>query len=164
MLELFQHYSISEIFIFIVLLALATKGVVEFFSWGQEKLSKIFHFKYNKLTEKEKLQQQLAQQASAIQVLKEQQKSTDMYLKSMQSKIDLLIDSDKDDIKSFLTREHHYFCYTQGWIDDYSLECCERRYAHYRDEGGNSFIEGFMKELRALPKRPPNDSNNILRN
>lgn len=153
MLELFQHYSISEIFIFIVLLALATKGVVEFFSWGQEKLSKIFHFKYNKLTEKEKLQQQLAQQASAIQVLKEQQKSTDMYLKSMQSKIDLLIDSDKDDIKSYITKEHHHFCYQVGEIDDFSLDCLERRYKHYADQGGNSFIAGFMEDLRKLPKQ-----------
>lgn len=153
MLELFQHYSISEIFIFIILLALATKGVVEFFSWGQEKLSKIFHFKYNKLTEKEKLQQQLAQQASAIQVLKEQQKSTDMYLKSMQSKIDLLIDSDKDDIKSYITKEHHYFCYQVGEIDDFSLDCLERRYKHYADQGGNSFIAGFMEDLRKLPKQ-----------
>ena len=153
MFELFQHYSISEIFIFIILLALATKGVVEFFSWGQEKLSKIFHFKYNKLTEKEKLQQQLAQQASAIQVLKEQQKSTDMYLKSMQSKIDLLIDSDKDDIKSYITKEHHHFCYQVGEIDDFSLDCLERRYKHYADQGGNSFIAGFMEDLRKLPKQ-----------
>ena len=153
MLELFQHYSISEIFIFIVLLALATKGVVEFFSWGQEKLSKIFHFKYNKLTEKEKLQQQLAQQASAIQALKEQQKSTDEYLKSMSSKIDLLIDSDKDDIKSYITKEHHHFCYQVGEIDDFSLDCLERRYKHYADQGGNSFIAGFMEDLRKLPKQ-----------
>ena len=42
-----------------------------------------------------------------------------------------------------------------GWIDDFSLDCLERRYQHYADEGGNSFIEGFMEELRALPKQDP---------
>jgi hypothetical protein len=46
-----------------------------------------------------------------------------------------------------------------GWIDDYSMECCERRYQHYKDEGGNSFIKGFMEDLRALPKKPPEDKN-----
>lgn len=67
----------------------------------------------------------------------------------------MLIDSDKDDIKSYITREHHYFCYQVGWIDDFSLDCLERRYQHYEDEGGNSFIAGFMNELRTLPKQPP---------
>lgn len=56
----------------------------------------------------------------------------------------MLIDSDRDDIKSYITREHHYFCYQKGWIDDFSLDCCERRYKHYSDEGGNSFIGQFM--------------------
>ena len=70
-------------------------------------------------------------------------------------KIDMLIQSDKDDIKSFITREHHYFCYRVGWIDDFSLDCIEKRYKHYTDEGGNTFIGGFMEELRALPKSDP---------
>lgn len=70
-------------------------------------------------------------------------------------KIDMLIESDKDDIKSYITREHHYFCYKIGWIDDFSLDCIEKRYKHYTDEGGNTFIGGFMEELRALPKSNP---------
>jgi hypothetical protein len=65
----------------------------------------------------------------------------------------MLIDSDKDDIKAFITREHHYFCYQKGWVDDYSLDCVERRYAHYEQEGGNSFVEDLMKDLRKLPKQ-----------
>jgi hypothetical protein len=32
-------------------------------------------------------------------------------INELTKKIEMLIDSDKDDIKSFLTREHHYFCY-----------------------------------------------------
>ena len=56
----------------------------------------------------------------------------------------MLIESDKDDIKAYITREHHFFCYEQGWIDDFSLDCLEKRYAHYKIEGGNTFIDGFM--------------------
>ncbi len=153
MLQLIQHYSISEIFIFIVLLALATKSVVGFFSWALEKFSKLFNFKHNKLTEKEKLQQQLMEQSVAIAALKEQQKNTDNYLQTMSKKIDLLIDSDKDDIKSYITKQHHRFCYQVKQIDDFSLDCLEKRYRHYADEGGNSFIAGFMEDLRKLPKQ-----------
>ena len=67
----------------------------------------------------------------------------------------MLIESDRDDIKSFITREHHRFCYQVGWIDDFSLDCIEKRYKHYKNEGGNTFIDGFMEELRALPKSSP---------
>ena len=90
-----------------------------------------------------------------IVTLQQSQKVTDNILQDLSKKINLLIDSDKDDIKSFITRQHHYFCYKIGWIDDFSLDCVEKRYQHYADEGGNSFIEGFMDELRALPKQEP---------
>ena len=31
----------------------------------------------------------------------------------------------------------------------------------YAEEGGNSFIEGFMEELRALPKQPMSNIEKI---
>ena len=91
---------------------------------------------------------------NALQV---NQKETDAILKDLSTKIDMLIDSDKDDIKSYITREHHYFCYKLGYIDDFSLDCIEKRFKHYSDEGGNSFIENFMKDLRALPIQSPKE-------
>lgn len=72
--------------------------------------------------------------------LSDNQETTDKILQDLSCKIDMLIDSDKDAIKSYITREHHYFCYQIGWIDDFSLDCLERRYQHYHEEGGNSFI------------------------
>ena len=73
----------------------------------------------------------------------------------MMRKINILIDSDKDDIKSFITKEHHFYCYEKHWIDDYSLDCIERRYKHYQEENGNSFVADLMKEIRQLPKQEP---------
>ena len=35
-------------------------------------------------------------------------------------------------------------------MTDYSLE---KRYVHYQQEGGNSFIEQKINELHALPRR-----------
>ena len=83
--------------------------------------------------------------------LKQSQENTDDHLKDLESKMNVLIESDKDAIKSFITREHHYFCYKLGGIDDFSLECIEKRYLHYKDEGGNSFIDSLMEDLRELP-------------
>lgn len=55
----------------------------------------------------------------------------------------------------YVTERHHFFVYEQGWIDDYSMECLERRFLIYQHEHGNSFVEGLMDEIRALPKQPP---------
>ena len=65
--------------------------------------------------------------------------------------------SEKDDIKAYITEKHHFFCYEKKWIDDHSLDCLERKNKHYKDEGGNSFIDGLMAEIRALPKQPPHN-------
>ena len=74
---------------------------------------------------------------------------------NLTDKINLLIESDKDDIKAFITQQYHYFCEQKGWIDDYSMDCIEKRYSHYVEEKGNSFVKQLMEQLRALPRKPP---------
>ena len=156
MITLLQRYSISEILIFIVILALAIKSLITFFDWVQQRFKKAFNKKYNILSEKQELERHLAQDRQLIESLKKKQQNTDNILDKLSSKIDVLIQSDRDDIRSYITREHHYFCYQKGWVDDFSLDCIEKQYTHYVEEGGNSFIKGFMDDLRALPKQPPN--------
>lgn len=155
MLELLQHYSISEIFLFIILLALAFKSVVSFFEWFGERIKKAFNIKFGKMSEKEKINKRIENGENFMTQLREHQKHNDEALQDLSKKIDMLVESDRDDIKAYITKEHHKFCYDRGWIDDFSLDCLEKRFKHYADEGGNSFICGFMQELRALPKRPP---------
>lgn len=155
MIELLQHYSLSEVFIFTILLALAAKSLITFFDWANERIKKAFNKQYSKITEKEKIKNRLDEEDQIILSLQKNQQMTDKILKDLQAKIDILIDSDKDSIKSYITREHHYFCYQKGWIDDFSLDCVEKRYDHYEDQGGNSFVGGLMDQLRALPKQEP---------
>lgn len=66
--------------------------------------------------------------------------------------LDILFESDKDDIKSWIVEKHHFYCYEKGYIDDQMMDCLERRYSHYLDEGGNSYIHTLMEELRRLPR------------
>lgn len=152
MITLLQSYSIHEILIFAVVLALAIKSLISFFDWIIEKLKKIFNKQYKKINQKESIEKRL----EMIKSLQKQQQRTDQILKVLSEKIDMLIESDRDDIRSYITKEHHYFCYQKKWIDDFSLDCIEKQYTHYVDEGGNSFIKGFMDELRSLPKQDPN--------
>ena len=43
MLQLLQTYSIEDILIFIVILALAVKSVITFFDWVKERIQKVFN-------------------------------------------------------------------------------------------------------------------------
>lgn len=146
-----------KILMFVVLLACAIKGAVSFYEWAYEKLKQIFNLEHTKVNEKQQLERKLNHGSQIMRDLQKNQQQTDEILESLTEKINMLVDSDRDDIKAFITREHHYFCYKVGWIDDFSLDCIQKRFKHYRDEGGNSFIEGFMEELRALPKQQPKE-------
>ena len=137
MIELLKNFSISEIMIFIILLILAIKGGINTLDWFHQRGEKFFRKNYQKPKELD----------HDIQIIKQS-------ISELTKHVNMLIDSDKDDIKAFITRQHHYFVYQKGWIDDYSLDCIQQRYNHYQHQGGNSFICTLMKELRGLPKQP----------
>ena len=79
----------------------------------------------------------------AIEELKEQ-------LEKQQKTLDMLVESDRDDIKSWLVQQYHYFM-KLGSIDDFSKDTIEKRATHYFTEGGNSYIENLLKQIRKLP-------------
>lgn len=139
--DLITNYSVEQIILFIVSLAVALKAVISFWDWAVERLRKVF----NKETKQEKKDEELEK-------LKEQQLKMHADMDNMMKSIQLLLDSDKDDIKAWIIDKHHHFCYEKRYIDDYSLDCLERRYDHYIDEGGNHFIHQLMDEIRRLPR------------
>lgn len=160
--ELLNRFSITEIILFIVLLALAIKSIIDFFDWAHARLKEKFDKENINNETKNAMSKRFEEDEERIEKLEDSQTEIMKTLEKVNEKIDMLIDSDKDDIKADLTRIHHFYCYTQKWIDDYTLECCERRFSHYEKEGGNTFIGGFMKELRTLPKKPPESHTNEL--
>ncbi len=144
MIELLKSYSSAQILFIVVTLALAVKGAVDFWDWQ----AKHFWRTVDKIEEREKQEKQIYDNQEDINSIRDE-------LKKINEKITILLDSDKDDIKNFITEKHRYYCYVAKWIDDYSLECIEKRFQHYKTEGGNSFIDGFMKDIRELPNQPP---------
>lgn len=137
-MELLRQFSLTEIVIFIILLGSALKGFSSFLDWLSEKGVKIFKNKYQKPKETEETLKEIVQ-----------------AIKDLKQEVQLLTQSDKDAIKAFITRQHHYFCYQLKEIDDQSLDCIQKRYSHYKDQGGNSYIDTLMSELRSLPKSLP---------
>lgn len=144
-LELFNTFSGTSIVIFIVMLAFAIKGVVTFVDWGYERLKQYFDKKHSTQESKEKILEKLDSHSKDILEIKE-------AFAQQQKLINLLVNSDRDDIKAWITEKHHFYCYEKKYIDDYTLDCIEKRFRHYEDEGGNSFVATLMQEIRSLPK------------
>lgn len=155
MTELLNTYSLGEVVSFVVTLALATKGLVTFWDWAIDRIKRSFNKQNQKEKELQILEEKIERNVQKIEEVSDKQEESKETLNKLINSVDILIQSDKDSIKSYITKEHHYYCYRQGWIDDYTLDCIEKRYGHYKKEGGNSFIEDLMKELRELPKQPP---------
>ena len=137
MLDLFKNYSLTDISIFVVMLSLAIKGIVDFYDWAKNRIQHPLDTHYNNKEMQKKVLETL--------------ESHNAEIDKMSKAINILIESDKDDIKAWITQQHHYFCYELGYIDDYNLQCIEARYTHYKEEDGNTFIDGFMKDIRNLP-------------
>lgn len=147
MLDLLSKYTIGEILIFIIIFSLGIKQAIELVDWFKGKLKKNTD---KVITEQERgkiIDEKLEQYDKTLQ-------NINNYIEVFNKQLKILIDSDKDDIKAFIVEKHHYFCYTQKWIDDYSMDCLEKRYEHYVDENGNSYVKGLMEQLRALPRAP----------
>ena len=153
-MELFTMFSIYEIVMMIVLLAAATKGVVSFGQWVWRNLKAIFKKEEDKKDEITEIKEQLAEHTATLNKQQQIMTTESTRLDSVQKNLEFLIESDREDIKAWITDKYHFFTH-QGWIDDYSLDCIELRYARYVKEEGNSFVFDLMQKIRALPTEPP---------
>ena len=114
----------------------------------------------NKGKNKIKQLEQEEQRISSLEKLEQnnedsiQQAKTDV--EEIKQNVSLLIDSDKDDIRAWITDKYHYFMKLK-YIDDFTLDCLERRFKSYKQEGGNTYVDSMMEELRRLPRRNLSD-------
>lgn len=150
--ELLAQYSLSQILIFLFILGATLKTTITMIDWFWERISKIFKKQQAETERQESFTEHIQKSEKQIRELYELHTKTEENLDRILNSIQLLINSDKDDIKAWITEKHHYYCYERRHIDDYSLDCIEKRYTHYRNEGGNSFVEDLMRDIRRLPK------------
>lgn len=155
MLELLGTYSLTQIITFIVLLAIATKEGITLVIWFKDFFKKKFNDDMKNTVVTKEQGEQIDKVKESMQILIDNQEKIFKEMELFKQQLEMIIESDKDDIKSWITEKHHFYCFERKWIDDYSMDCIEKRYGHYKDEGGNSFIKELMNELRSLPKTPP---------
>lgn len=165
MQELLQTYSVDEIAMFIVLLAAAVKGCGGFFDWLKLKYNEKFNKDFSILTKEEELEahyiKSSEQHKESIELYDKLDKKIDNLVElfenrftKIEKKIDVLTESDKDDIKSWLVEKYNFYKENPTRpISAHTMDTIEKRYSHYRNEGGNSYIEEtIMPELRKMAK------------
>lgn len=164
MIELLSTLTLTQVFIYIVLILVALKECLTLYDFFKKRIDK----KYNDDNkENEQVEQILGELKALREEIQTQKEEYDVlksniydFKKHYESKenereatLKLLIKSDRDAIKSFIVKEYHHFIDKQ-WIDDFSLDTIEKRFTHYKEEGGNSYICNLMKDLRDLPNSP----------
>jgi DNA anti-recombination protein RmuC len=165
MLELLAAFSVEQILVFSIMLILAIKGGVDLFDWAQEQYLKKFNKDYRALSEKESLEQHYEkcrkQQAEFIEkyVALENRiycltEDINEKVNSIETQLTQLTKSDMHNIKSWVVEKHHYLT-EQGWVDDFTMDTIEKRFEDYQKEKGNSYVEGLVSEIRALPHHLP---------
>ncbi len=167
MLELLKAYSVEQILIFSVILAFAVKSTVDFTEWIQEKYNKKFNKDHSALEKEEDTEEkynELKDQFDTLmsefhgldQRMEKRMENIESGMENIESQLIQLTQSDMHDIKSWMVEKHHQLT-EAGWVDDFTMDTIEKRFDDYKKENGNSYVEGLVNEMRALPRHPQKD-------
>lgn len=166
MIELLETLTLEQLLIYLTLIAIAFKACVDFFFWCKGLYQKKFDKDHNDVSKQEALEQHYenckTQYAESTIKYDNLEKKIDALTEIMDTRIDKiewqlerLTESDMHSHKSWIVEKHHNLM-KQNWVDDFTMDTLEKRYADYLAEGGNSYVGGLMTELRSLPHFPPN--------
>lgn len=154
MAELLSQYTIPQIILFIAALIFIVKGVQDTIDFFKNKYNQKFNKDYDAKAKEIRLEEFYEMAGEQHKEVMMEMEKVSESVDHLSQRIDRLTESDMHDIKQFIVREYHYFVEQKKWIDDYSLDTILLRYADYKQEGGNSYIEMLIDEIKKLPKHP----------
>lgn len=138
MIELLTKFDITTIILVLFMTAVAIKEVFELYHYFYDKI----YGKYEKQdNEKDTIDNLSTTLASVLQ-----------QVKDIDKKINLLQESDKDAIKSWIVGLYHKYKENPKALGAMQMDLLERRYGHYKDQGGNSYIDQLVEGLRTIYK------------
>ncbi len=111
------------------------------------QLYRYFHIRiYGSFEKQENAKDTMVQMEKSMQ-------SVLMELKDIDKKLSLLQVSNRDSIKSWILMSYRKYKEDNTQLDNMQMDLLERRYQHYKDQGGNSYIDEIMEELRTIYKK-----------
>ena len=138
MVELLSTYSGTQIILFLFIVAIAIKETIDLVEYFKGKIRKRVVG--------------VVSEESSLEELSKSIKNLQQSLENTNQKVDILVASDRDDIKSWIVHEWRRFLVHPEELDEFEMDCLEKRYSHYKEEGGNTYIDTIMDDLRAIYK------------
>ena len=135
MIELLGAYSIKDIIVFIFMIAVAIKEARQLWIYYKKVRDENYKNDHKDETQDE--------------YIKKNQQTIEKLSKSMA----LLIESDKDGIKAWIVSKYHQFKEHPEQLDDIEWDLLNKRFNHYKDQGGNSYIEDLMTIMEQIYKK-----------
>lgn len=151
--------NIPLVILLIIAIIICGADLIKAIGVWKAKSDEKMNEKVHKKEEETELQQTLKDLHLSLTQLHNKVDDRDKRLEKIEKRLDDLTESDKNDIKSWITEQYQKFYVNQGWIDAYSADTIDHRYADYKKEGGNSFIDTLMERLHSLPMCPPQKDN-----
>lgn len=164
MLELLSTLTLTQIITYSFLILVSIKEILTLRDFFKNRVDK----KYDNENSNRKQTEEIFEEIKTLKEEIQNQKKDYVLLTSnledfksywknkdeeQQKILKLLVESDREAIRSDIVKEYHYFM-KREWIDDFSLDTLEKRFAFYQEEGGNSYICNIMEDLRELPNEP----------
>lgn len=152
--KLVAEYGLSAV---IIILIIGVPAIVNLISWCKGIWEKREAFKQKNIEEGKLIELHAEQKEARFTRGEERMKQLEADVTDLKKiaerqaeLIELLIKSDELDIKSWIKMQHEKWI-PLGYIDSQTLDILEQRFDIYEKEGGNSWAEKLVKELRALP-------------
>lgn len=150
--NLFAQYSIESIILLLIALGLSIKLVGELWEYFYNKAKKYLNYQSEKDQRHNALLEGITSVKESIEEVQKKQRALEQTVTGFDKQIQQLTERLQENTRSFIIDKHHYFVYQVKAIDDLNLQSLERHYLYYKLAGGDSFIDGLMEEIRALPR------------
>jgi hypothetical protein len=157
MLKLLENFTVEQTIFFLIVLALAIKGILDFYDWLRKKNREKFDADYEKIKDHDAI---VAKQEDLEQHYQELNNSYSElsgeflgFSSVVNDDLKIIKKSMMHDIKQWIIQQHKKHM-DKGWVAIEDLNMLEYRFADYQALGGNGTIPSLMDELRALPKYP----------
>ena len=154
MADLFAAFSLDTI---IIVLCLAIPALIKGIMWicktikaANVRRKELRNEGAQELMEEQEIEERFEAGEDRIADLEKEEAKLTQILKNQQKQIDLLIRSDELDIKAWLKQQHEHWMHI-GAIDSESLSLVIDRYEIYAEEGGNSWAERLVNDIKSLP-------------
>lgn len=155
--ELFSQYSIEVIILIIFMVGLSIKGFSELWDWFKKQ----FFDNFSKESAQNQRHQEIMENLNDLQLrnsamearIETQLSQMDQRLTGVELRLEKSTARIQENTKSQLIDKHHHFCYNVKHISDADLEAIERRYLYYKSDGGDSYIDTLMDDIRSLPRK-----------